>query len=264
MLSLTKLTTKVFGVQREELSAIPAGPAFVYLWRRYGPPNTGSDEYKELCRYYFQVMPGVQLHVSLNASRAWITPAYGMDVEERYRSERDEYIYKPYSAKREAWAKAHGMTWQEYDVFEVDEETADMCWANNQAITEAYKASPEYEELDLDNPALWGPYMTEIYTAIEAAMRDWLKVVGVRDVRINILGQPSRDDAIWNDVVTDEDGEFDHYVNEVERHPMSGYGYGWAQDFVPSPESYPLYINETRVVRKQLVDAKAKEPRAWE
>ena len=32
--------------------SLPQGSLFAYLFRRFGFPNTGSDDYKELCRYY--------------------------------------------------------------------------------------------------------------------------------------------------------------------------------------------------------------------
>lgn len=41
------------------------GHAFAYLWRRFGPPQAGSDPYKDLCYYYLSTAAdGVVLMVS--------------------------------------------------------------------------------------------------------------------------------------------------------------------------------------------------------
>ena len=44
---------------------IPQGSLFAYLFRRFGFPNTGSDDFKELCRYYLTTThPGMIMSIS--------------------------------------------------------------------------------------------------------------------------------------------------------------------------------------------------------
>lgn len=44
------LAREVFG-PRALNDRSSSATAFFYLWRRFGPPNSGSDDHKELCRY---------------------------------------------------------------------------------------------------------------------------------------------------------------------------------------------------------------------
>ena len=86
------MLTKVFG------EPIDTSKAFMYLFRRYGFPNIGSDDYKDLCAYLFHTddkdiyvywsMSGGEYHYHL---RAVVTDEIYAAIEDELRKEAREY-----------------------------------------------------------------------------------------------------------------------------------------------------------------------------
>lgn len=254
MIQLERLMEAVYGKGiLVGLEALPVGAVFVYFWRRYGPPNTGSDDYKDLCAYRFDVMEDVRIVVRLSATRAWINVACSREVADKFDAEMGAYILQPYYTRRKQWAKDNGMKWMEGDWMDItrNPKRYEKVNTNNQAIMKAYEKATG-DKPDTQNPTLFGPYMTQVYAALEAQLRDWLKMVSVRDVYVNILGEVPDGSPLWKDQIRDEDGEFEGYTQEVERHPMSGYGYGWVEDFNTRPEGYVEYLTATAPLRKAI------------
>jgi len=66
------------------LGNVPAGPAFLYLYRRFGFPSSGSDAYKEVCAYYLplSIKEDVFLRVFMGGRHAWLGIAMSHEVRD--------------------------------------------------------------------------------------------------------------------------------------------------------------------------------------
>lgn len=91
--------------------SLPQGSLFAYLFRRFGFPNTGSDDFKELCRYYITTT-----HPDMIMS---IVPYSGGDssisikfmVPHETRAACDEWYQRSRNARQErfmAWIEEQG------------------------------------------------------------------------------------------------------------------------------------------------------------
>ena len=95
------LLTKVFG------ETIDASQAFMYLFRRYGFPNIGSDDYKDLCAYAFHtdnkdIIVRWRIHEGDYHHHlcAFVPQKMSLDIEQELRKP-----YRDYSKRCARWAK---------------------------------------------------------------------------------------------------------------------------------------------------------------
>lgn len=149
------------------------GPAFAYLWRRFGPSPHGYDDHKELCCYY--------LGTPLDGCLLWLSPrgagvgtGYLITCELNARVERPRTLY---CRKIAAWARANGR--DPGSVFFMPK-------VLKRAEEEAGIRFPRWE-----NVQEWRTcrkVVRDINQALLDALRELLRPVFVRDVAINVLG----------------------------------------------------------------------------
>lgn len=224
------------------------GEAFAYLFRRFGYPRSGWDDYKALVHYYLSTpMDGVVLIVEPNVFD--VCP-FGYLLRKDLDRECIEEERKPF---RDWIDKMHAWTKREHNVefcemLEQDKEKLKRVWtkwleekhpeiewakqvtdkiereffADQRRIEDKY--AKLYEEIeprpkkieiaDLPDTSI----RKKCHKALCVAIEDLLTPVNVRDVLITIKGQV-------------DDGEWD---NKVEYSPMAGYGVGDKMDDVVS------------------------------
>jgi hypothetical protein len=91
---LRNITNEVFGTA-VDLHSIPAGPALIYMIRRFGYSESGTDDYKRLCNYVLPTrIGGLYLGISFSATSCWIDDL--MDDEAGYRYQEAESKARPY------------------------------------------------------------------------------------------------------------------------------------------------------------------------
>ena len=89
MFAISRVTQRLNDKRIDEIGSIDAGNAFVYLYRRFGPPFAGSDSYKDVCAYYIDTsLEDVQVVVRIGGDRAYLGVAAGMKVQWRYNEDR--------------------------------------------------------------------------------------------------------------------------------------------------------------------------------
>lgn len=81
MLRFSIIVERVGDPRVGRLGDVPAGPAFLYLFRRFGFPASGSDAHKEVCVYYFPLaVEGTFLRVFVGGRHAWLGIALSPEV----------------------------------------------------------------------------------------------------------------------------------------------------------------------------------------
>jgi hypothetical protein len=148
VISINDIVIKVFGINGS-LPFVPAGPALIYLIRRFGYTGWGGDPDKEVCNYYLPTGEiDVFVAVSVTAKNAWfgvgLTDKLGNKLAECWRDK----------------ASIPGLITEEW------------------LVDKMGAALVEEERI-----------VTLVEDACEAALRDLLRPVFVRSTPINILGE---------------------------------------------------------------------------
>lgn len=219
-----------------ELPRIEAGPALIYLVRRFGYTRYGGDGYKEVCNYYLNTaVEGLMLSLRITGVWCWLGAPMGKELSRAY----DEEKGRPFAEWHErfrAWAVAQGhVLFVEYE-FEnrkrYQEEMEEWLrehaeqgvsdygrWVKgeNRRIQEMYEAVEPFPDRDMEFPA--DSLVGQCQAAIRAALVDLLRPVAVRDVFINVLGRVDDDSPHLGEYVEDEG-----FMGLVACSPMAGYG----------------------------------------
>jgi len=183
------LAKEAWGEQCDEDNS--ALTAMAYLWRRFGPPIWGSDDYKDLCAYYLTTDdPRVFLWLHLDGTGLAISSGYVTLVEVQ-----DE-ILKPevewYKAYDEWWWKQHP-EFEEWEDTKANQKIIDkLFWAEQDEMRK--KAQEEIGTLPRTrHPEHWRDYKDGLEKHINQvlfdAMKELLRPVYIRDCPINILGR---------------------------------------------------------------------------
>lgn len=244
------LIKKVFGQELE------SGPAFAYLFRRFGYPVYGWDGYKELCQYHLTTpMRGVGLWVSLKTG-----VDFGYMLTEKL--ERVCFVEKraPYNAWQDrfrSWAKTKGYSAiSRWDFTREELDTVGYPWMAERGLTdemltdeiirqfwdeqdaklkvwrEEYSAIEPFPERSDDE--IYGETRLKVWTALERAMRELLRPVRVRDTVIDIFGR------------VDSFGRF----KPLEESPMAGVGFGWLYDIYEDEHQRERWWDAVDNIRK--------------
>lgn len=172
----------------EEIGGVNWGELHAYMTRRFGPPNIGSDPYKEIARWVVTTpMDGLHLSITISPNSADLLFGYIMDRD----IGKGFYAAKGAidAARRErfeAWCqKTHGRrapSWEMHD--SGAQVTAEERRAAGVTTSEWYSA---FEAQDVDPP-----HEANLHDkgtqALRRALRDLTRSVGVRDQDISALG----------------------------------------------------------------------------
>jgi len=186
---------------QEEIGDVNWGETLAYMTRRFGPPNVGSDPYKEICGWLVSTpMDGVALSVRITPHGTWLLFGYMIDKE----MERDLYAIKHarqdgWRERFAAWCQAtHG---REPTSWTQSRRSMDVGARDNPLPPEArVAASKEFEEwraaFDAQDvvPQTGDDRLDRAKEALRRTIRDLKRTVSVRDSDISIHGtsQPFR------------------------------------------------------------------------
>jgi hypothetical protein len=170
--------------------------AFAYLYRRFGPPFCGSDNYKDICAYELTTDdPKVFLWIHPKASG--LPYSIGYLAAEELREERMKPLYD-YNAKwEEWWLKRNGINPDEFnDLPKKRKETLSSRFCRDRhkikliGLANAELGPPPYPGRSDKN---WkedpDSVRYRVNIAVFNALKELLRPVYVRDVPINILGR---------------------------------------------------------------------------
>lgn len=154
--------------------------AFAYLYRRFGPPPVGSDDYKDLGRWILKTRdPEVYLTAYPSGSEAWLGFGYFIteslaDLARKPRADYSERIESWYienvpqgDATEEEYATAY---WDEMYKFGDKK----PIWSGKVECPESF-VDPEIQ--------------ARVVGALKHALLDLLRPTYVRDVRFNLFGR---------------------------------------------------------------------------
>jgi len=233
------IVSRIFGDEYD--FSIPAGPALVYFYRRFGFTEHGSDADKWLCRYVLPTaVDGLWINFSFGGVNCYIGTSMSDVLEEKYHNAERRLVTEWWERcnqwadgretpllvspmenislfvdQAETWLTAQGIT------EELTEEQWSKTWsgpyykhrkAHNDRVRDAYKQIEPFPERDAPNISEFGK---SCETAVENVLRDLLRPVAVRDVYINVLGHAD---------LGEYDEEHCRFVDEAERSYMAGYG----------------------------------------
>lgn len=193
-----------------------------YLYRRFGPPNSGSDDHREIARWRITTpMEGV--HVSMFVKPGPLSLIFHVDAT---RAVIDAYVAKAYERRAEMaqrmhdWSVArfgepmpgHGMKLK--DLYATDPvHYDDIVRRQNERIAEYHREHPDDHGRDRE---AGDADLVPIAEAARRAVRDLLRTVQVRDHDINALG----------DVDGTKFPAADHYANAGRWLPSYAYSHG--------------------------------------
>lgn len=152
--------------------------AMAYLWRRFGPPPLGSDNYKQLCCYYLGTpVKGVVLTLGLSGSP--LSYAVGFvathKILDECRKPQEKWI-----KDIDAWARERGC--DGITSLYYDKKNASL---RDQAVAElGRKPYPDLTNWGSDNGMVG-----KLNRAIFQAMQELRRPVYIRDAAINIFGR---------------------------------------------------------------------------
>lgn len=202
----SSLAEEAWGDHAESPSLI----GFAYLWRRFGPPWRGSDDYKSLVNYYLSTEdPDVALWITISGS------SFALSVGGVWNKGLETEIHKPEAEWEERfqdwWLDVKHPEIKAWEETPENRKTAsDVYWndrSNQTVIHEAKEA--------IGSRPLW-PWHTnwreqtgpvhQINLAVFNALKELERPVYIRDVAINIFGR------------------CDHSGDCAEHSPYAGYG----------------------------------------
>jgi hypothetical protein len=172
--------------------------AFAYLWRRFGPPWHGSDNYKDLVAYYLTT-PDPDVFLWLHPNGSGLKYAVGYIANVKIRDEMDAPIikwekdfenwwWKESQVKHPEWAGWKKWTKKRKEI------AGHEYWEDRMKKTVIRKAEkeigkfPRRPHVHLDGWKKAGPIVKRVNEALVAAMKELLRPVYVRDCPMNILG----------------------------------------------------------------------------
>lgn len=154
--------------------------AFAYLWRRFGPPFSGSDDYKDICRYILTT-PDKQVFLTITICPGSLNRGVGYLVQKS--------LYAEFMAPASEWYKKTERWFVERNPS-----------LSGEKLSEAYfnwLSSPQ-RIIDVGNVPLdplpdenWrggSEIMIRVNTALLTSMKELLRPVWVRDEPINVFG----------------------------------------------------------------------------
>lgn len=213
-----KLGEKVFGRKCGPDSGLVA---MAYLWRRFGPPFSGSDPYKQLASWHLTTDdPKVVLIVAPSGSELPLCLSY-MKHKSAFKDEvKRQRQYEVDTEK--IWFAKKGMRYlshrkwlalpkRERDA--IAKEFSDWSWSK-EGRKEIVAKLGRYPRATGDDPE-----SKALVATLEKAMRDLLRPVMIRDVPVNVLGR------VPDEVVTlrtNPDGETE--IDAVPASPYAGFG----------------------------------------
>ena len=182
------IVKKVFGKAADKYGSIPAGPALLYLIRRFGYTEWGGDDHKEVCCYFLPTeISELYVSISVKWTNAWVSSSFSDGGEDSLYWACETEARRPYQEWHErcrGWVAAQGRSFSG-NIRPTDED---------EELREAYKTiepfPPNYIEPEP------GSLRHKVLTAFEEALRDLLRPVFVRDVPINIMGKV---EPVWSD-----------------------------------------------------------------
>lgn len=205
---------------REELGDVNWGVLHTYMTRRFGPPNVGSDSYKDIARWIIDT-PMDGLHVSVNIAPHETELLFGYFM----RRDLGDRLYAANNLMRDAqrgrfetWCQAtHGRrppSWElhdeERDVGPEEQHEAQSLTSEWYRVFDEQDVEPEHEPNAYD----------EGVQAIRRTLRDLRRSVGVRDQDINALG-----------LVKEGDSSYDYAeTSPVAGRALPSYAYGEGMD----------------------------------
>lgn len=164
------------------------GNLFTYMWRRFGPPPFGSDDYKEIANWFITTpMPHVYLGVNPNPSGLLYAFRYAVS---------SEIIQQLREPKRE-WRKAM------------------QRWEQDGKVGPEPESPRFYEDWDEESS---DSMLYRVNNALVAAIQDLRRPTYVRDVYINCFGRVADSELTFSS--DDEDSGPDC----VEYFKHAGYG----------------------------------------
>lgn len=212
------------------------GDFFLYLFRRFGPPIHGWDEYKEAVGYLLETEhPKLYLRISFRGAHS----SFGYLLSEELESE----LFEESTAARSAWlAKFQSWCWDQHQFLEFypDPVSCPQLDTKKMKTVELWKSETGEAELNpqdiykfdrwieqkreqlaklyeainprppRQSPLVDGDLRSRVKAALIATIEDLARPVQVRDVWISPTGQVPVDDPI--------------IAQEAERFKWAGYG----------------------------------------
>jgi hypothetical protein len=167
--------------------------AFAYLWRRFGPPWHGSDDYKDLGGYILST-PHPEVFLDIGLSGAGLEYSIGYLIPQTFEArlmKTDECV---------AWEHQFETWWLEHKLTEAEGTVLSQGLADEhpdkQAVVKHYWDDRLNRAIVREAEQTLGPYpghaardeCPEIVENLMAALYELLRPTSVRDVYFNILG----------------------------------------------------------------------------
>lgn len=231
-----------------------SGNAFLYLFRRFGYPISGWDEYKGAADYVLTTpMDGIYLWAMIKAGDH-ASYSFGIRFSEEMYKKHDSLIHRYYSARVNLAAK-HALKegYPFVPIFEKwTKKTARIAyaWSKANGINAEHPTEEEkkrfWNEMEkrktraiselgaFVNPCAepFHEFFRSVNDALEVSLKDLLRHTYVRDVAINILGGVDDPCDGCEHCIPDADGNFDgceKCVRSADYFDLAGYG---VYDFV--------------------------------
>lgn len=174
------LAKRAWGEQAEEESS--GLTCFAYLYRRFGPPFTGSDDHKHLAAYILTTPdPDVFLEIIPSGSPLCYAPHYWINVAI------EEEIYAP----TQAWFDKQFEWYKKQYPNATDNDYENWAFSNNKEEKDKCKKEigrcPRFE-IDSENWESGPVAVKRVNESLLIAMEDLLRPVYIRDIAINIFG----------------------------------------------------------------------------
>jgi len=221
------------------LGDVNYGELMAYCYRRFGPPNNGSDPYKELVRWALTTpMNGLFLSITIRPSETRALFAYLVD--ENIHSE----ISKSERQERDAEMMRFRDKWQQWCLQNKGEDPP--LWAAYEAGIA--KGTPEYSEAELKHSLYFAEFKAEIgnkdedevetkiecppdaslyvqaVIALNVTIADLKRPVFVRDVAINATGKC--------------EASYDEDPDDENVQPFHAAGYYTDPEFLENPKTW--------------------------
>lgn len=204
MTEIREIVRKILGEAADKYGRIPAGPALLYLIRRFGYTEWGGDDHKEVCCYYLPTtVKGARVHITVKGTVAWLGLGFSDDSLDWACEMEARRPYQEWHDRCRAWAASQGRQFGG-DIRPTAEDVA---------LREAYQEIEPFPPQYIDPEP--GSERYKVLAALEGTLRDLLRPVFVRDVPINILGEV---ELVWSD----EKEAYD--LDTVEPHWSAGKG----------------------------------------